>query len=308
MAVPGVYPGGGKMRFRRVLGAALLLAAAASLLTLTGCACKTSSCAWGDADKGLILEYRMSEGDPMSYRFTSNTMQTMEIQGQSIPIDTVETLEFTIEPKGMKGADNALGITIDGLAVSASTPQGDAEADTEDVVGKSFDMTVSKLGVEGGLPEPDDLMYTVGAEGPRSVITGFGVIFPDLPDYPVVVGDTWPASLQVTDENDVSSVVITIDAVNTIDGMETVNGLECVRIAATLTGTIEGGGAQQGVEWTMDSEMDGVGTWYFAYKEGILVSDWTEGTADGTITIDAPDGEVVMPVAREYDMFSELLK
>ena len=79
--------------------------------------------------------------------------------------------------------------------MTASSPQGDLEADVGDVVGGSFDMTLSTLGVEGGLPDPDVLRYTIGPEGPKSVIPGFGVMFPDLPEGPLTVGDTWPATL-----------------------------------------------------------------------------------------------------------------
>ena len=79
-------------------------------------------------------------------------------------------------------------------------------------------------------------------------------------------------------------------------------------ITAVLTGTIEGEGTQQGMAWTMQSDMDGAGTWYFAYKEGILVSDVTEGTADGAIVVHAPNGEMIMPVTREYSMAMELMR
>ncbi len=184
------------MYLKKALGVALcVVSVAAATVVLTGCAAKTGACAWGDLDTGLILEYRMSEGAVTSYRFTSDFVQTMEIQGQSVPIVSTEILSFSVEPKGAKDGDHALGITIDGLTVTVSSPQGEIEADTENVVGESFDMTLSRLGVEGGLPDPDVLEYTVGPQGPKSVITGFSVIFPDLPEGPITIGDTWPTTV-----------------------------------------------------------------------------------------------------------------
>ena len=297
------------MYLKKALSVALcVVAVAAAAVALTGCAAKTGACAWGDPDTGLILEYRMSGGAVTSYRVTSDFVQTMEIQGQSVPVVSTEILSFSVEPKGAKDGDHALGITIDGLIVTASSPEGEIDADTENVVGESFDMTLSKLGAEGGLPDPDVLQYTIGPQGPKSVITGFGVIFPDLPEGPITVGDTWPATVEVAEESDQGDVVITVHAVNTLEGFETVEGLECAKIAAVLTGTIEGGGTQQGAEWTMQSDMDGSGTWYFAYKEGILVRDVTEGTADGTIVVHAPNGDMTIPVSRDYSMVTELMK
>ena len=295
------------MRFNEAVRAALLAAAIfVTVLTLAGCAgqCGTGSGATKEA--GTVLEYRIP--DDVSYEFISDTTQTMNIQGQSVPIYTSEVLAFSVTPKGTKGGEHALGITIDGLTVIASTPDGDLEADPEGIVGESFDMTLSKLGIEGGLPESDFLEYMIGNEGPKSIITGFSVIFPDLPERPVDVGGTWPVTLELTEQSGDSSVVIKIDAVNTLAGFDVINGLECAEISAVLTGTIEGSGAQNGVEWTMSTEMDGVGSWYFAHEEGILVSDWTEGTADGSITVASPGGEMVIPVTREYTMLVRLVQ
>ena len=295
------------MYLKKALSVLFCVAAVgAAVVVLTGCAAKTA--VWGDLDTGLILEYRMSSGDVTSYTFTSESVQTMEIQGQSVPIELAEMLSFSAESKGVKDGDHALGITIDGLTVPASSPRGEIEADTENVVGESFDMTLSKLGAEGGLPDPDALQYTIGPEGPKSVITGFGVIFPDLPDGAITIGDTWPTTVEVAEDSDQGNVVITVHAVNTLEGFETVEGLECAKIASVITGTIEGGGIQQGAEWTMLSDMDGAGTWYFAYKEGILVRDVTEGTADGNIVVQSPNGEMIIPVSRAYSTITELMK
>lgn len=324
------------MNFQRALRAALLLAGVAAIvLVLAGCAAKTDTSAPDAAGEvaeavadvateddvqvviedvveevvspDIVLEYRMFIG-PLSYTFTSESTQTMQIKDQSIPVVSAETLSFSVRPNGLDGGVHALSITIDGLSVKASSPQGEMEADTEELVGKGFDMTLTKLGVEGGLPDHDTLMYAMGTEGAKSVIPGFGVIFPDLPDGPIKVGDTWPARLEMTEESSDGSVAITIDAVNTLEGLDTIDGFECARITAVLTGTIIGGGTQQGVPWTMETVTDGTGTWYFAYDEGILVSDWTEGTADGNIVIDGPDGQVTLPVTREFNMVTELLK
>ncbi|MCK5597831.1 MAG: hypothetical protein KAJ04_10310 [Candidatus Eisenbacteria sp.] len=297
------------MYLRKVLSVVLcVVAIAAVTVALTGCAAKTGASAWGDLDTGLILEYRMSSGDAMSYSFTSSSIQTMEIQGQPVPVESVETLLFSVEPKGVKDGGHALGITIEDLSVTVSSPRGELEADTENVVGESFDMTLSKLGAEGGLPDPDVLQYMIGSEGPKSVITGFSVIFPDLPEGPITVGDTWPTTVEISEQSDEGDVVITVAAVNTLEGFETIGSFECAKIAAVLTGTIEGSGTQQGAEWTMQSDMDGSGKWYFAYKEGILVSDVTEGTADGNIVVQAPNGEMTIPVSRDYSMVTELVK
>ena len=80
------------MYLKKALAVVLcVVAIAAATVALTGCAARTGACTWGDLDTGLILEYRMSEGDPVSYTFTSSSVQTMEIQGQLIPVESVGT-------------------------------------------------------------------------------------------------------------------------------------------------------------------------------------------------------------------------
>ena len=253
------------MYLKKVFGVVLFVGVvAAATFALTGCAARTGACAWGDLDTGLILEYRMSEGDPVSYKFISSSIQTMEIQGMSIPVESVETLSFSVRPKGVLDGEFALGITIDGLTVEVSSPQGDMEADTDSVVGESFDMTLSKLGVEGGLPDSDALQYSIGPEGPKSVITGFSVIFPDLPDGAIVVGDTWPTTVEIVEQGDDGDVVITVDAINTLEGFETIAGLECARITTVLTGTIRGQRHPAGS--SMDDAVGHGGDWRVAFR------------------------------------------
>jgi hypothetical protein len=303
------------MHLTRVVRVALLAAlACVAVLALYGCAgktCPSGSPVTKDAPEkvaGHMLEYRMSKGAPVSYRFINSSMQTIEIGERSIPIESTETLSFTVTPAGMKDGDNAIGVTIDGLEVEASTIDGSIEADTEHLAGKSFDMTLSKVGVEGGLPETDELDYSIGPEGPKSILTGFGAMFPDLPDGPIEIGDTWPSVLEMNEKTDSNDVTITINAVNTLVGFETYMGLPCAKISSVLTGTMEGSGTEQGAQWTLTSDIDGTGTWYFAHKKGILVSDVTAGTAAGAIVVDAPDGQMTMPVTREYEMMTELVQ
>jgi hypothetical protein len=250
----------------------------------------------------------MAEGDPVSYTFTNESVQTIELGDQSIPIESTEVLSFTVTPAGMKDGDNALSITVDGLAIEASTIDGAIEADTGHLAGKTFDMTLSKIGVEGGLPETDELTYSVGPEGPKNLLTSFGVMFADLPDGPVEIGGTWPAVIEMSETTDSSDVTITINAVNTLEGFETFRGMKCARIASVLTGTVEGSGTEQGAAWTMTSDFGGTGTWYFAHEKGILVSDVTEGDATGAIVVDAPNGQMTMPITRDYYMATELVQ
>jgi len=292
------------MRFREVL--VCVAVAAAALVVLSGCAgtCGVKS----EKVRGTTLEYKMDGGEALSYRQTSDMVQTMEVQGQSIPVQSVEALEFSVVPDGKDGGLLRLGVTVDNMSIVVSSPQGDLDTEAADVVGRGFEMTLSKLGEEGGLPDSETLVYTIESQGERSLVPMFGVMFPDLPEHPVEVGDTWPALLTMHEDTGGAEVLLVMDAVNTVEGFEEFGGYDCVKISSVLDGTIEASGKQEGVDWTMASESEGTGVWYFAHKEGIVVSDVTDGTAHGAITVDVPGGPTEIPVTRSFTMSLELIE
>lgn len=286
----------------------LMIASVVAVATMAGCAGQKAACSWGDTETGLIMNYRMEEGETLPYQFTSDFNQTMEVMGQEVPVNSSETLAFSVHPKGASGDDYDIEISIDDLSVHASSPEGEADADATPVIGKSFGMTLSKLGTEGGLPDSETLTYDFGPEGPKSVIPGFSGMFPDLPGRPVTIGDTWPSAMEMVEETDSGSVTISMDITNTLEGYETMNGRDCALITCTFTGTIEGNGEQQGVPWSTTSDMEGVCDWHFDFKEGVFVKDVTSGTAEGYI-VAGPEGQTMeLPVSREFSMTTELLK
>lgn len=292
------------MRFRSEhFSVTCAVAVVAAALLLSGCAGT-----YPTKDEGFTLEYRMPEGEVASYRLTNDVVETMEVPGQSVQIETSEGLDFSVVGKGSENGNHKVGVTVEELSVVTSTPQGSMEADVADAVGKSFDMTLSAIGLESELPENEAVQYTMATRGPRSLIPMFGVMFPDLPDHPVGVGDSWPSAITVNEGTDESDVLIELEAVNTLEGFETFEGYECARISSVLTGVITGRGTENGMEWTMESTTEGTGTWYFAHNEGVLVLDSTEGTADGAITVHTPNGEMEIPTSRVYTMATALLE
>jgi hypothetical protein len=291
---------------RRTVSAVVVLGLIGAACVLGGCAAGT--CAWGDLDTGLVLEYRMPEGKALPYKLTSDFTQNLDAMGQQITIESTQLLAFSVAPGKPDGEVQPLDITIDGMNVSISSPQGDQKADVDDVVGESFTMTLSAIGEESGLPDHGALQYDVGPDGPRSIIPAFETMFPDLPGYPVVIGDSWPSSVEVVEKNEGSEVAISMDIVNTFDGYEKIAGYDCAKIVTETTGRIVGTGTQMGATWSTDADMLGTGVWYFAYKEGFFVKEFSEGTADGSIIVDAPDQQLEMPMTRVFAMVSELTK
>jgi len=272
--------------------APLLLA----LFMLTGCATKTAPF-WGDPQTGLILQYQMPEGQKLTYDSWDKTHQVSEMMGMAIEVDIDSTNSFTVQSKGAEEDKNQLTITINDMSFKIQSVQANLEPDMSQVIGKSFDMTLSHLGEESELKGAEEITYEMGPEGTRSIASSFKHIFPDLAGRPLKIGDTWKDETTINEKSGNGETVIRISEENTLDGFETIDDMECVRILSRYTGTLEGRAQQQGIETISTGDIQGTSTWYFAYKEGIFVKHTNKGTAEGKV--DVPSQGLEIPFTRD---------
>jgi len=276
-----------------------------AVFMLSGCAAKKAP-VYGDPQTGLILKYRMLEGQVLKYESWGETHQIAEVMGQTIETDISSSNAFTARSKGQEENNYRLAITIDGMSLKIQATTGELEPDMSTVIGKSFEMVLSELGKEVELIGAEEIEYDLGPEGTRNVASGFQDIFPLCADRPVKIGDTWPYESTITEKSDAGDTVVYFSGTNTLEGFETVDGMECARITSEGTGTIESRGEQQGMELVTTGEIKGKDTWYFAYKEGIFIKQMNEGMVEGTI--DVPSQGVQITYTRESSSEINLVK
>ncbi len=239
-------------------------------------------------DAAVTLAYQFPERKALSYKHTSSETQNLEIQGQSITTQSQSSIEFTTKQKSAKEGQFTLGVTVDAMEAGAQSQQGNFTADTSAIVGKSFDMVVTRLGKEIDTSAAAALKFDMGGTGQRDLSAHFQAFFPDLPDRPVKVGDTWPSEDTVTQKVGSGQLRIVAKNTHTLDGFETVDGYECARIKTVGKGTMTGNIEQGGVGISFDSAIEGTDTWYFAIKEGLLVKSDSKSSVNGTLYIGEP--------------------
>lgn len=278
------------MKTNRFLGKPSIWAAAA-VLFLTGSAGMATALRGAaapvsqkDPAAAVVLEYRMPVGQVLKYQDKSEMRQVSDIMGQSVETAITSTGAYSFQAKGRKDANFLIGVTIDDMGMSVATPRGDMSPDLKPVIGKSLDMALSPLGAEVDVAGTEAITYEL-AGSPRNAATFLKVFFPDLPGKPVQVGDSWPSSYVIEEKSGPTSMRLEFQSVNTLEGWENVDGMECVRIAATVTGTISGSGKQQGMDTSTDGESKGKDVWYFAVKEGIFVKAVSELTTKMTTAL-----------------------
>jgi len=274
------------------------------IVAFAGCAAKKNL--WGDTETGLILQYRMAKDQPLKYAAEFELTQILDIMGQEMEQVQDKSYTFTITSKSVENNTHQLEVVVDNMVASSASPQGDLKADMSTVIGKSFAMALSLLGKEQNMQEAEAIKYKIGP-AERSIISDFQAIFPDLAGSPVKVGETWTTQDTIIEKADDMEIRIKLTSVNTLSGYETLSGMECAKITAEVTGVFEGEGNQGGMDLVFDVDIKADDTWYFAYKEGIVVQTVSIGDGKGTLETSGPQN-MSIPVVIETKSGIKLVK
>jgi hypothetical protein len=270
----------------------------AAVLLLAGCAAGTrppqaaEAPAAKAAPAGTVLAYKMPAGQAWHYADESEIREAQDIMGQVSESQAKSAGSYTFRGKGTKGPNLLLDVTIDDMTLNISSPRGDFSPDMTKVKGRSFDMVLSPLGTEVDVSAAEAITYEF-ANGPRSLAPGFKIFFPQLPDKPVKVGDSWPSSFVIEEKSGATDMRVGVQTVNTLEGFETVDGLACARITSKHTGTISGTGNEQGMDLIFSGTVKGSDLWYFAPGQGLYVRSDGESVNEISITVAGPQSMTI---------------
>lgn len=273
----------------------LAVTAAAILVLAAGTVLATPAAPQAKPGQAVVLEYKMPAGRALTYQAKAEESQIMEVMGQSMDTSTSSVSDFTFKGKGLKEKNLLMNVTIDGMSISVTGPQGDMSPDLGSVKGKSFDMVLSPLGAEVDVTGAEAISYAIAGET-RNLSSGFKTFFPDLPGKPVKVGDTWPATANIEEKTGAMNIKVDLQYVHTLEGFETIDGVECARIGSQVTGTISGSGSQMGQDLTFAGTSKGKDVWFFAVKDGYYVKANSEMTTE--MSIDVAAAGMTIPVTQ----------
>jgi hypothetical protein len=235
-------------------------------------------------ETGLTLSYKLPPETGLYYVSQSDINQAMEFQGQSLSADIEQVMTFTMEPISASEGKLTLDITLDTLGISIKSPMVNMSADVKEVLGKRFSMDLSDKGEELDLSGAEPIKYSIAQAGSRSIALNFQTFFPDLPAQKIKIGDTWSETDTISEVSEMEEVIIILESNNTFEGIETVGGHECVKVVSQLSGPRNGTQNAQGITLTSKGDVEGVMTWYFAYKEGLFVKSIMESVDKSTVS------------------------
>jgi hypothetical protein len=272
---------------------------------LAGCAAKTVPI-WGDPQTGLVLQYRLPEGQVLKYRTSGEQVESSDVMGQKINVESTVTGTYSFKSMGQKDSHLQLEVTIDGMSINTKSPQREFSPDMSPIIGKNFIMILSSLGEELDVSGAKSIQYE-GPTGKRNLASRFQTLFPNPAGKPVKTGDSWTTQDAIVEEGETGKVTINFKNVHTLEGFETVQGMECARIKAKVSGNLDGDGTQGGATYTVKGSYEGTDTWYFAYKEGILVKLVSAGVVDAMVDVTSPQS-LTIPTKQEMKVEITLIE
>lgn len=253
------------------------------VIIFSGCAVKTKMLA--PPPQAPVLKYVMPDGQTFTYKVSSGFYQTMSIRG--IPLKTTVLKDMIVTFYQIAFAEEAYQVVmmINDVSMKVTAPGTNITPDLSKIPGNSFEMTVTNSGEEIGLIGADELTYTIGKEGEHSLESEFEHFFPDLPEQPLLIGDTWTTTDTIDASDSGMETIIMTRSENTLAGYELIKVHECAKITSEYTSTVTSSGIQEGANIDTTVEMEGTEILYFDYKMGVLVLQTSTGSGDGTVKV-----------------------
>ena len=180
--------------------------------------------------------------------------------------------------------------------------------DMTPVVGKGFDMILSKLGKEIDVAGAKAIKFDSPTGGQRDIAATFQAFFPDLPDKPVKVGDTWPSEDTIVPQEgggETTMHVVHTEHRWTASRPWTATSAPASR--SSRPGPSAGNLEQQGMSMTLAIKSESQSTLYFAVKEGIYIKSDIKGTLNGSVDVGAP-ANMSIPMTGETTEQVRLIK
>jgi hypothetical protein len=289
---------------RSAITAMLLAVALAITFSIT---CASKKAAWGDPQTGLIMSYRMPIDQTMKYRTNSAFDQNLEIMGQEVGITSDSHIGFTITPVAQESDNLTLDVLIDTLSMTITNPQGSNSPDVNNVLGKSFSMHLKRNGKEYDIQGADSIRYGLGTEFEASVSTWFQAHFPDLPQGPVVINDSWASADTVSETTPRANIMLIFNNQNILSGFEKIGEHDCAVVTNDFTGSFSGEAVEGEMNLAFDGDIEGTETYYFDYKRGQYLKGASEGRVTGTIKGSGPM-EMTIPMTRTFSLSTELVE
>jgi hypothetical protein len=165
----------------------------------------------GPAQGQVKLEWKFTQGDKFYLENVTNLKQTIEVMGQKIPMDSLNTTVSSFLVKKVAADEIVLEQKIESVKVKAGQGLGDPQAKVaEQMAGSVFTITLNSKGEVTKVEGFDDLIKKLSQNNEeigkllKSILTedtmkqGIQEAFGFVPGKPVNKGDSWKRQMRLS--------------------------------------------------------------------------------------------------------------
>ena len=240
---------------------------------------------------GIILQYKLSEGQTVVMSSEVVTKMETEQMGQTMALDMNATTVITNKVLASSAEGMELELEFTKMMQSMESPMGSQDTDFSELTGKKVSYKLNPLGEVSDEKGFEDLPSITNASGETLDGDMFKQVasssFIRLPDHPVKLGDSW-TNADTTDmpygggnlKTTTSTTYLVIEKLE-------VEGMKCLKIDISGKSKTEGNFEQNGMELGLERNAATTGHMIFAYEKGMYLSQELTGTTDGIVDVPA---------------------
>ncbi len=252
--------------------------------------------------KTPIMRYNFPKNELRTYSISSALSEDLKVQGKKVENDISKTIYVSYRSLGTEEDINQLEGKLQFIDIRyKNTYIGEQLADTKELQKKTFQITMDPFGNEGDLLGREVLSYSINRIGEQTLEFDFEDFFPELPGYPLEIGQSWTQNDTVFLSEYGENSMLVEHKENRLSGYALVHHRECAVIKTFFTTTLKISNWSESVEWITDVEYKGDDTWFFDFKEGILVKLIERAKGGGKSIAQDIIGQVI-PIKRTFSM------
>lgn len=236
-------------------------------------------------NKSVELQYAKENVELAKYelKYLQDSKAYMEEEPMAAQYDVNLPVELSSSQKGEKVKTR---ITIPKTNVKIILPTGQQILDTRNLKDIKLDFDYTTSGTQKTIiPEIDSMAIDFGEMlgGTLDWESLFKYVTPNLPGRATKVNDTWNESLQLKRIESASKIEATLLFKHQLTGFEKIAGHKCAVIKSEINSDLNDTFELMAMPWDLKGELTGNMTWYFDYKQGLIVKLKIEEKSKGAV-------------------------
>lgn len=254
--------------------------------------------------KSYKLEYNLAKGTHFIFTYIRDDHYEYEFMGNPSIINTNDKFEYSFMVEENSSDKLKYLVTYNNITIKTDNPQVTSIPDYSDLIGEKISAVITKKGkivkLDGFSDLPELTMPGKGLMNAEKYTNAFRMLFPELPEENVSLGETWTGSRYFEEHDSGGLFKIRInDRYKLIDEIKS-NEKTCLKIINNYVFDITGTGDLQGMAFIAKITGTGKDTILFDHNQNMLINIAGESEIRGSLEIDEEDVKMSLPMYHKY--------